>query len=348
MVLTDALSKEIASDIERCKSQVEIADSEALYNDLMAKYGAIGLNLGDGLPHYKVAVRGSGFDFRPEIRAIADKLDMWLKVWSKEAKKPMGPEEKIREFIERGEVIGKGEFHPLGNGYPPHVDGPNCDAWMDEIYIFSCKYLKGHPLFDKIMHTFETREKGDRSYDDMMGYLRAINNTGVSFAAADTGESVTPEFKTPALAGNKVFIVHGHDGAAKQEVARVLEKADFHAIILHEQPSGGQTIIEKIEANTDVAFAVVLYTPCDLGRAREQEVEDERGRARQNVVFEHGYLIGKLGRSHVCALVKDGVETPGDISGVVYVPMDEKGAWKFELAKEMRAVGLNIDTNKLL
>lgn len=260
----------------------------------------------------------------------------------------MGPEEKIREFIERGEAIGKGEFHPLGNGYPPHVDGPNCDAWMDEIYIFSHRYLKGHPLFSAITHVVETREKGDCSHKDMMGYLRAIDNTGISFAGEATGESVAPEFETPALAGNKVFIVHGHDDAAKYEVARTLEKLGLDAIILHERESIGQTIAEKLEANTDVAFAVVLYTPCDLGRAKEESVDDEQGRARQNVVFEHGYLIGKLGRSHVCALVKDGVETPGDISGVVYVPMDEKGAWKFELAKEMRAVGLNIDTNKLL
>ncbi len=71
------------------------------------------------------------------------------------------------------------------------------------------------------------------------------------------------------------------------------------------------------------------------------------GRARQNVVFEHGFLIGKLGRSHVCALVKEEVEKPNDISGVVYVNYDEAGAWKYELAKELRSAGYDVDMNKI-
>ena len=80
----------------------------------------------------------------------------------------------------------------------------------------------------------------------------------------------------------------------------------------------------------------------------EASVDDEKYRARQNVVFEHGYLISKLHRDHVCALVKGDVETPGDISGVVYVPMDDNGAWKMALAKNMKAAGINIDTDKFL
>ena len=144
----------------------------------------------------------------------------------------------------------------------------------------------------------------------------------------------------------KVFIVHGHDNEAKQELARVLEKSDFEAIILHEQPNSGKTIIEKIERYTDVGYAIVLYTECDKGRDKNVPIEQEKSRARQNVVFEHGYLIAKLGRDHVCALVKGDVETPGDISGVVYVPMDENGAWKMQLAKDMQDVGLPVDMNK--
>lgn len=145
---------------------------------------------------------------------------------------------------------------------------------------------------------------------------------------------------------HKVFIVHGHDTAAKLEMARTLEKAGFEAIILHEQASAGKTVIEKIEANTDVAFAVVLYTPCDIGRSKEAKVDEERSRARQNVVFEHGYLIGKLGRECVSALVKGNTETPGDISGVVYITMDDTGAWKMALSKEMTNAGLQVDMNK--
>lgn len=147
---------------------------------------------------------------------------------------------------------------------------------------------------------------------------------------------------------NKVFIVHGHDELAIQEMARTLEKWGFEAIILHEQADQGLTIIEKIEKYTDVDYAVVLYTECDYGRAKETPKENEKFRARQNVVFEHGYLISKLHRDHVCALVKGDVETPGDISGVVYVDMDSNGAWKMQLAKNMKAAGLKIDIDKFL
>lgn len=147
---------------------------------------------------------------------------------------------------------------------------------------------------------------------------------------------------------NKVFIVHGHDDAAKESVARVLEKLGFEAIILHEQPNAGRTIIEKIESYTDVAYGVVLYTECDLGRDKKSEVDEEKYRARQNVVFEHGYLISKLGRNNVCAIVKGDVERPGDIDGVVYISMDENGAWKIDLCKDMKEAGLNVDANKII
>lgn len=154
--------------------------------------------------------------------------------------------------------------------------------------------------------------------------------------------------ETERTISNKVFIVHGHDDMAKIETARTLEKAGFEAIILHEQADGGLTIIEKIEKYTDVDFAVVLYTECDVGRAKEAKIEEEKYRARQNVVFEHGYLIGKLGRNKVCALVKGDVETPGDISGVVYTAIDSAGAWKFQLFKNMKEAGLDVDYNKAL
>lgn len=49
--------------------------------------------------------------------------------------------------------------------------------------------------------------------------------------------------------------------------------------------------------------------------------------------------MAKLGRENICSLVKGDIETPNDISGVVYVPMDSNGAWKNEVAKELKACG---------
>lgn len=141
----------------------------------------------------------------------------------------------------------------------------------------------------------------------------------------------------------KVFIVHGRDNGAKQEVSRHIESLGLEAIILHEQASGGMTIIEKIEHYSNEAdFALVLYTACDHGRGVHETKLHPKNRARQNVVFEHGYLMAKLGRKNVCALVKGTIETPNDINGVVYVGLDAAGAWKTDVNKELKQCGYGI------
>lgn len=185
------------------------------------------------------------------------------------------------------------------------------------------------------------------SCESLIHNLKVLLNKMISYQAANyLSVQNTPLQREEKHMSNKIFIVHGHDNEAIHEMARTLEKAGLEAIILCEQPDRGLTIIEKIEQYTDVDFAVVLYTQCDIGRSKTASAGREKFRARQNVVFEHGYLIGKLGRDHVCALVKGDVETPGDISGVIYVPMDEHGAWKMHLASNMQNIGLSVDMNK--
>jgi predicted nucleotide-binding protein len=146
-------------------------------------------------------------------------------------------------------------------------------------------------------------------------------------------------------AENKVFLVHGHDEAAKETVARFLEKLRLTVVILHEQPSRGRTIIEKFEEHSDVPFAVVLLTPDDVGHSSKGD-NNTHHRARQNVVFELGYFIGKLGRNRVCALHKSSLELPSDYSGILYVAMES--SWKFELAKELKQVFPCVDMNGIL
>lgn len=174
----------------------------------------------------------------------------------------------------------------------------------------------------------------------------AINDIKEGHIMIEKQEQETPkEVKIKKENKSKVFIVHGHDNGAKQEVARFIEKLGFEPIILHEQDSGQKTIIEKIEEYAGQAgFGIVLYTPCDVGGKDETTLQ---ARARQNVVFEHGYLIGLLGRGNVCPLVKGNIEKPGDIGGVVYTPMDENGSWHLPLAKELKRAGYIVDPSKL-
>ena len=150
----------------------------------------------------------------------------------------------------------------------------------------------------------------------------------------------------PSSERERVFVVHGHDDLVKATVARFVQKLGFEPVILHEQPSAGRTIIEKIEEFSDVGFAIVIYTGDDVGATRDPKPR-LRERARQNVVFEHGFFIAKLGRDRVAALLKGEIETPSDINGVVYVPLDSGGAWTMAVSKEMKAAGYSVDMNKL-
>lgn len=154
------------------------------------------------------------------------------------------------------------------------------------------------------------------------------------------------QVRTGASSKTEVFVVHGHDDAAKSEVARVLEKVELTPIILHEQVNAGQTIIEKFEKHAaSVNFAIVLLTPDDVG-ASKSKPETLSPRARQNVILELGYFIGKLGRNRVCALYS-GVEVPSDLLGVVYVERDHAGAWRWALANELKAAGYDVDLNRI-
>lgn len=152
--------------------------------------------------------------------------------------------------------------------------------------------------------------------------------------------------KMPSRMSKNIFIVHGHDGEARESVARFITSLGLKPIILHEQANRGRTVIEKVEANSDVSFAIVLLTPDDLGKGKDQpELEP---RARQNVLLELGYFFGKLGREHVCALKKGDVEIPSDFAGVVWEKMDGGNGWKLALARELQAAGHHIDWNQIM
>lgn len=144
----------------------------------------------------------------------------------------------------------------------------------------------------------------------------------------------------------KIFIVHGQNNEKKLETFNLLKALELEPIILHEQPNGGRTIIEKFEEYSDVGYAIILLTDDDEGKSKKED--DYKLRARQNVILELGFFIGKLGRSRVCALYIDKVDLPNDISGLVYIPLDSSGAWKFALAKELKSAGYNINANNLL
>jgi predicted nucleotide-binding protein len=145
---------------------------------------------------------------------------------------------------------------------------------------------------------------------------------------------------------SKVFLVHGRDDGAKDQVARYLEKLGIEVVILHERPNKGRTLITKFsEESSDVEFAVVLMTPDDKGGLTTDPCDEFR--ARQNVVLELGFFLGKLGPQKVCALVSSGVKTPSDFDGVVYISHGPATAWRTDLAKELREAKVKFDPSNV-
>jgi predicted nucleotide-binding protein len=146
----------------------------------------------------------------------------------------------------------------------------------------------------------------------------------------------------------RVFVAHGRDEGLRDRVARVLDRLGFEVVTLSQEPHWGRTLIEKFEDETlGVGFAVVILSPDDWGRGPDEEKwPEDPNRARQNVILELGYFIGRLGRRRVTALTAPRVELPSDIHGLGYVPLGEAD-WPFKLAAELAAAGFEVDLNRL-
>jgi predicted nucleotide-binding protein len=162
---------------------------------------------------------------------------------------------------------------------------------------------------------------------------------------------MTPPARGTADDAACVFIIHGRTaGGFLDSVARFVEQLGLRPIVLAEQANeGSRTIIEKFEANAlDAGYSIALLTPEDSAFGPEDAPPPSPNRARQNVILELGYFMAKLGRKNVVALKQEGVEVPTDILGVLYIPLDESGAWKTLLARELLAAGYEIDPKGLL
>jgi predicted nucleotide-binding protein len=188
-----------------------------------------------------------------------------------------------------------------------------------------------------------------KSKEDAISLLRQAVR-GLEEDIGDRGDlAAAPIDTAPAIihpvSNRKVFVVHGRDEGPREAVARFLERLGFQPIILHEQANQGRTVIEKVEDHSDVGFAVIILTPDDMGNLKGEEPQP---RARQNVLLELGYFIGKLTRKRVCTLKVGELEIPSDWRGVVDEPYDAGGGWRQTLARELDAADYEIDWNRVM
>jgi predicted nucleotide-binding protein len=160
-----------------------------------------------------------------------------------------------------------------------------------------------------------------------------------AFSTRTEGE--TP--KQPEEKSDRVFIVHGHDQRAVDQTEILIHRFGLSPIILRNEPNQGNTVIEKFEAHSKVGLAVVLLTPDDVGCIAAKSPDGLQTRARQNVIWEWGYLVAKLGRSNVICLYKTGVELPSDLHGLVTINIsDDVRDSAEEIRRELIAAGYRI------
>lgn len=246
-------------------------------------------------------------------------------------------------------------LHPYGSGKPIVWDGKSYDVRkIDSIAIYqSDKTIADLRVANVMAYALCAPDENARY---MYLYERCTNVTNEFI--------VTPPGCTPAESGNtatsnksggnRIFIVHGHDGTLKHAVARYVEKLGLEAVILQERADNGQTIIEKFEAESGVSFAVILATGDDFvsnGKAKltDQYLDGLAGRAstpraRQNVIFELGYFAGKLGRNRTALIAEEGIDLPSDLHGVLYMP---KATWFNDLHARLFDAGFTFTQKQI-
>lgn len=250
----------------------------------------------------------------------------------------------------------------LESEYSRLVNSPGDNANRREtIEAFHKWYTAASVLFSKYFdssdsdyNTFKNADCSGNGYTIEHEYDSIRANVSVLMSKLESisnGEQQTkvpePKSMDSIELSKDIFIVHGHDEEMKSSVKALILQLGLNPIILSEEPNGGKTIIEKFEDNSQrVDFAIVLMSDQD-DQGCEIGINDFRPRARQNVILELGYFIGKLGRrKHVCVLKKAGVEEPSDILGIAYTPyVSGQKAWKYEVADELQEAGFKIDKN---
>jgi len=209
----------------------------------------------------------------------------------------------------------------------------------DELYESQLRGLYRRMCLRHLIHVTAPRRELGVDLRDLESVVRDLAGRARPLAPDPTRATAPDD-------DGKVLVVHGRNHQVREEVARFLMKLALEPILLDEQAALGRTLIEKLESQAGLAFAVVILTGDDIGALASED--RLRPRARQNVIFELGFAVGKLRRERVCALYEEGVELPSDIHGVEYTPLDAAGAWRARLARELYEAGFRFDPLKVI
>jgi len=271
------------------------------------------------------------------------------------------------------------------------------DLSKNDVEVFVEQYKKGRVLFKgKWLDVLNIEEieiqETQHPHDSWANIVPLVSVEDITISSRGTkAKDVTRQFvrsepkklrksAKQSVSSKDVFVVHGHDIQSVNELKKMLVEFGLNPIVLHEQPSGSRTIVEKLEKYSDVGYAFVILTPDDIGclnievskslqslvgtlqnlieaytvikhKGPLKRVHGElskvassfKPRARQNVVLEFGYFIGFLGRDRVCCLYKGDVELPSDMHGIVYLPFKNSlEEIRVEIMKELKQADYEI------
>jgi predicted nucleotide-binding protein len=210
----------------------------------------------------------------------------------------------------------------------------------DELYEARLRGIYRRMCLRHLLHARDPCRELEADLGDLGSVAHGLAKRG-RFLDADSARVSEPKAK------RRVLVVHGRNHEVRERVARFLMKLDLEPVLLDEQPALGRTLIEKLESQAGLSFAVVILTGDDVG-ALAADADRLHSRARQNVIFELGFSVGRLGRERVCTLYEERVELPSDVHGVEYTPIDAAGAWRAKLARELYEAGFRFDPLKVI
>jgi len=251
---------------------------------------------------------------------------------------------KIKDLIERAEKL-----------YNSGVNEPEFKSWKDDAEKYlkkiygetsseaaafeNIEYYKYYLTFDlfnggwreNILKEKDTFQKGiktavfylksyeadDHVVDFEKKEQKAKNKSSDKAAAA-------PEAKKAS--NKKIFFVHGRNDGVKTQVADFLLKTGIKPVNINKNIGKDQPLMEKMAKHSDVKASIVLFSSA----------------AGQNVIFEAGYFIGKLGMEHTVILLEEGVETPSELNGCAFYEIDQKGKWRLEIANKLKSMNFDI------
>ena len=201
-------------------------------------------------------------------------------------------------------------------------------------------------------HSFRARSGEILNWWPSKGTLQFQGHNQDGFRAALSGliAGATPTTPVSAAANAKIFVVHGHDRDARDQLELVLMRLGLQPFILQNADSESKTIIEALEQNIyrEAAFGIILLTPDDFGYSKAAGETEKQPRARQNVILEMGMVMAALGRQKMVILKKGALEMPSDAAGILYIEFnDHVREIVPKLAQRLQGAGFQIDPRKI-